>query len=280
MLLSKPRHRVDQDVETLLPFEPTDRSHDGGPGRHVERGARRGGAIRLAPERLRVDAVQDGGYPFPLCAGIHEPVRNLAGNGDDAWKPAEQPALRRIVEACLAGGLPGPAMGGRERHDPFGASQQKRQQIRLVVVPVHDIDSTIADEAAKGRPDAAIERMALVHLDVVHPQSRGELIERVGLVAPIADVTHGHPKMLRVGACRADENGLLRSAAGAADASKLENVQRTIRPTKCAARWVGFYPRTCGPVYRRTRHNFIETRRIRRGTEPLSHPMIRHSEAP
>ena len=113
-------------------------------------------------------------------------------------------------------------MGG-PGHDAVGASQEKRQQIGRAVMPVHGIDATVAEQTAKGGPDTSIERMALVDLDIIHAHVGGEPVERIHLVAPITDVAHGDAKTPRIGAGGADQDGFLRSAAGAADASKLEN---------------------------------------------------------
>src|SRR5262249_40049111 len=104
----------------------------------------------------------------------------------------------------------------------FGARQQQREQVGLVVVRVDDVDAAFAHQLAQRRPDGDIEGTALGDFHVVDAEPRGAFGDAEGAVAGVADVAHRDGKA-PVGALRAEQNGLLRSAAGAADAAQLEN---------------------------------------------------------
>src|SRR6266508_5296739 len=129
-------------------------------------------------------------------------------------------------------------MHGRPRRHSIGSSEKERQQVGLVIVRVDDVDLTLANEPAKGCPDAMVERVALEDFNVVDREPGGETVKCEHLISTIADVTDRDSKASSVRSCRAVENGLFRSTADATDASKLENANwaRHSRPSHCLRR--------------------------------------------
>src|SRR6266508_3245338 len=105
-------------------------------------------------------------------------------------------------------------MHGRPRRHSIGSSEKERQQVGLVIVRVDDVDLTLANEPAKGCPDAMVERVALEDFNVVDREPGGETVKCEHLISTIADVTDRDSKASSVRSCRAVANLTLRGIDG------------------------------------------------------------------
>ena len=99
-----------------------------------------------------------------------------------------------------------------------------------------------ADEPSQRRPNAQVEGVALVHLDVLDVPGIGPAVDREHLVAPVAQVTDRDRHASFPGAGRAAEDRLLGAAPGSPDAAQLEHANRCGRRSgdghdRLARRW-------------------------------------------
>ena len=108
-----------------------------------------------------------------------------------------------------------PAVHGRQRNRAGRAGERKRDEVRLVIVRVNDVDRARTDDVDERPPDGRIERVPLADLDVLDAQVGRAAVDGedgIALVAQVADRGRG-----------ARENRLLGPAARAAHASQLED---------------------------------------------------------
>jgi hypothetical protein len=88
----------------------------------------------VAAEGAVVDAVQHHAHAVAVGAVAHQLGPDLARHGNRHREGAQQLLVERVVEAPLAGAVPGPAVRRGQRHDPLGAAEEQREQVGLVVV--------------------------------------------------------------------------------------------------------------------------------------------------
>src|SRR5438105_1693546 len=230
--------RANEQVEALLRLEPADRTDHDVARIQPERRARAFFARSIAMEGAMVDPVQHDAYLCRRRAATDQLGSNPARYGNRDREPRDNSLVERVVEQPLAPAVAGPSVGGRQRDDAFGARDQQRQQIGLVLVPVNDVDAALADDAAQLSPYAAIERVAFDDLDVVDAETPRAIPDAVREVAAVADVADGNLEASAIGARRAHEDRLLGSAARAADASQLENPDRFAHDRVHALVWI------------------------------------------
>ena len=215
----------EEQREVLLRLQPPHRANHHLVRAAAERRPRVGFTLAPAAERRGVDAVQDHRDVPGVGARGDQGVLDFARHRDDAREPREQPPIARIVEAAFFEAVPGPAVGGRQRDDRLDARDEQRQEVALVVVRVNDVDAALADQGPRLAPRARIERVPLADLDVVDGQRSRPLIDVIDLVAQVAQVADGDGVPVAIGARRAEQDRLLRTAAGPAHAAELEHAK-------------------------------------------------------
>ena len=157
---------------------------------------------------------------------LDELVPDLAGDGNEPWKPRENPLVGGVVAETLARRMSRPAVNRRQRADSRHAPEEPGEQIGLVVVRVHDIDLALPDEVAELEPDGRIERVPFENFDVVDRGVLRALRDAKRLVASIAQIAHRDVKTA-IGEGRAEQDGLFGTAARAAHASQFKNANRS-----------------------------------------------------
>jgi hypothetical protein len=86
---------------------------------------------------------------------------------------------------------------------------------------MNDVNLPLPHQLSKGVPRRQVEGVALLNLEVIDAELGCPAIDLEGAVTSIAKVANRHVKAAGIGTGRAQENGLFRSAAGAANAAKL-----------------------------------------------------------
>ena len=96
--------------------------------------------LRVSPECVGIDAVQEHGDPATGARRRESRVADVARHGHDAWKSPEHPPIERIVDPAFPPTLFRSSRGTSRPGSPRSASQKPREQIRLVLVAVDDVD--------------------------------------------------------------------------------------------------------------------------------------------
>ncbi len=119
-----------------------------------------------------------------------------------------------------------PSVHGRERNDPFDSRDVRGEQIGLVLVGVHDIDLSFADESTNGAPRAKVERMPFFDFDVIDTERFRARIDVEDRITAVPNVADRDRESRLFGARRTEQDRLLRTASDAADASQFEHANR------------------------------------------------------
>ena len=114
-------------------------------------------------------------------------------------------------------------MHGRQRNRAGRAGERKRDEVRLVIVRVNDVDRARTDDVDERPPDGRIERVPLADLDVLDAQVGRAGVDGEGGIALVAQVADRDRGARGIHARGARENRLLGPAARAAHASQLED---------------------------------------------------------
>jgi hypothetical protein len=195
--------------------------------RDAQRRAHRRDASGIANELPVVNGIQHGGDARRIGPVSDQLASDVARDRDQSRETGEHALVGRVVEVPLSGGVAGPSVDSGDGARAGGFGQQQRKQIGLVVVSVKQIDLPLRDQLLQLSPDVRIERVPFLHFHVVDRRSRRSLMDLEHFVALIPQVAHRNLRVLGVRHGGAEQDGLLRPAAGAAHAAQFENANRT-----------------------------------------------------
>src|SRR5258708_23377631 len=167
MWMAKCRDGIDEQVEPLLRLQPAYRPDEHRVGRDAQLRADFVAAAGFTPKALWVDTVHYHADSGLAGAVTQELVANFTGHRDHARKSREQPFIRWIVQVSLPPAVTRPAVSRRQWQDADAPSEHPGEQIGLVVVRVHHVNSSAPDESCQLAPNPGIQRVALDDLDVI-----------------------------------------------------------------------------------------------------------------
>jgi hypothetical protein len=188
-------------------------------------------------KRDRVDGIQNDGHVARTRARVDQPIANLARHRDDVGTSSEHPSIARVVQQPFPPAVAGPPMRRGEWGDPQAATHLPREQIRLVVVCVDDVDAFGAYECFQAGPDPGIERVSLPDLDIVDGQALGPFVHLEHRIALIPDVTDGDRVACGIRAGGAEQDRLFRPSPCSPYRPKFQDTDRALRQPRALRRF-------------------------------------------
>ena len=196
------RRCLQEQVEPLLRLDSSHGAHDeiGLGDREFAAGLRLEGPI--ASEGRVIDPVQHDANVVRTGATVDQLASGVARHRNYRGKQAQDALVERVIQPPLADAVSRPAVDGRQRNDRLESGQQPGEQIGLVVVGVHDVDFTLANQPAESREDRPVQRMRFDEFHVVDGELGRLRIHAEYRIAPVSQIAYRYVEAPGVGTGR------------------------------------------------------------------------------